>query len=82
MAAHELQGLTEILAVSYTDLRRLLTCDHPPPNVHGLILKEKKTIEVVKYLITDISAQMACKELHKYKMNEYTVTQWKARMSI
>lgn len=71
--AHELRSLLEILDVSYADLNHLLICDHPPPNVSELIAKEKQTIEDIEYLIADVKAEIACKELRKYMINEYSI---------
>jgi|TARA_Y100000389_G_scaffold197796_1_gene233090 hypothetical protein len=82
MSQRELQCLNEILDVSYGDLRELLTCDHPPYNVSGLIIKEQKTIEDIEYLIADLKAEIASKELHRYLMNEYKITQQMKKITI
>ena len=73
--AHELRSLIEILDVCYTDLHCLLMTDHPPPDHLERIDKERQTIEDIENLIADVKAEIACKELHKYMMNEYTLTQ-------
>lgn len=73
--AHELRSLIEILDVCYTDLHCLLMTDHPPPDHLERIAKERQTIEEIEYLIADVKAEIACKELHKYMINEYTMTQ-------
>ena len=80
--AHELRSLLEILDVSYTDLNNLLICDHPPQNVSELIAKEKQTIEDIEYLIADVKAEIACKELRKYMMNDYSIVHQMNRLTM
>lgn len=80
--AHELRSLLEILDVCYADLDHLLLCDHPPENVSELIAKEKKTIEDIEYLIADVKAEIACKELHKYMMKEYSMVHQMNRLRV
>lgn len=80
--AHELRSLIEILDVCYTDLHCLLMTDHPPPDHLERIAKERQTIEEIEYLIADVKAEIACKELHKYMINEYTMTHQMKRMHI
>ena len=56
--------------------------DHPPDNVSELIAKEKKTIEDIEYLIADVKAEIACKELRKYLMNEYSMVHQMNRLHV
>ena len=79
---HELRALVEILDVCYTDLHDLLMTDHPPSDHLEKIAKERQTIEDIEYLIADVKAEIACKELHKYMMNEYTMTKSMKRLSV
>ncbi len=79
---HELRALIEILDVCYTELHELLMTDHPPADHLEKIAKERKTIEDIEYLIADVKAEIACKELHKYMMNEYTMTHQMNRLSV
>jgi hypothetical protein len=78
----ELCALLEILDTCYADLNELLMCDHPPPDMTELIAKERQTIHDVEYLIADVKAEIACKELHKYLMNEYAITSQMNRLSV
>ena len=79
---HELRALIEILDVCYTALHDLLMTDHPPPDHLEKIAKERQTIEDVEYLIADVKAEIACKELHKYLMNEYTMVHQMNRLRV
>ena len=79
---HELRALLEILDICYKDLNGLLMCDHPPPNAMELISKERQTIDDIEYLIADVKAEIACKEIHKYIRNSYAVTYEMSRLSI
>ena len=47
-----------------------------------LIAKEKKTIEDIEYLIADVKAEIACKELRKYLMNEYSMVHQMNRLHV
>jgi hypothetical protein len=78
----ELDALFEILDVCKEDLKTLLEIDHPPADLLERIDRERSTMEDIKYLIADLKAQIACKELHKYMMNEYTMTQQMKRMRV
>lgn len=78
----ELNALFEILAVCKNDLYILLTQDHPPADLLERIEHERSTMDDIEYLITDLKAQMACKEIHKYMMDEYTMTHQMHRMHI
>jgi hypothetical protein len=78
----ELNALFEILAVCKNDLYILLTQDHPPTDLLDRIEHERSTMDDIEYLITDLKAQMACKEIHKYMMDEYTMTHQMHRMRI
>ena len=80
--AHELRSLLEILDICYKDLNHLLTCDHPPPDASELIAKERQTIHDIEYLIADVKAEIACKELHKYLMKEYSMVHQMNRIRI
>ena len=80
--ARELRSLLEILDVCYADLNHLLICDHPPENVSELVAAERKTIADIEYLIADVKAEIACKELRKYMMNEYTMVHQMNRLSV
>ena len=79
---HELRALIEILDVCYIDLNELLMTDHPPADHLEKIAKERQTIEDIEYLIAEVKAEIACKELHKYLMNEYTMTHQMNRLSV
>ena len=79
---HELRALLEILDICYKDLNGLLMCDHPPPDAMELISKERQTINDIEYLIADVKAEIACKEIHKYIRNSYAVTYEMSRLSI
>ena len=81
-AAHELRALYEILDVAYTDLHELLMADHPPADYLAKIAKERKTIEDIEYLAADLKAEIACKELHKYIMDQYVPLEGMARVRI
>ena len=81
-AAHELRALYEILDVAYTDLQALLMADHPPVDYLARISKERKTIEDIEYLAADLKAEIACKELHKYIMDQYVPLEGMARVRI
>jgi len=70
----ELRALLEILDICYKDLHGLLMSDHPPPNAMELISKERQTIDDIEYLIADVKAEIACKEIHKYIRNSYAMT--------
>lgn len=78
----ELNALFEILDVCREDLKTLLTLDHPPADLLERIDRERSTMEDIKYLIADLKAQIACKELHKYMMNEYTMVNQMKRMRV
>ena len=78
----ELNALFEILDVCKEDLKTLLELDHPPSDLLERIDKERKTMEDIEYLIADLKAQIACKELHKYLMSEYTMTHQMKRMRV
>ena len=79
---HELRPLIEILDVCYAELRDLLMTDHPPLDHLEKIAKERQTIEDIESLIADVKAEIACKELHKYMVNEYNMTQQMKRMYV
>ena len=79
---HELRALIEILDVCYTELHELLMCDHPPADHIEKITKERQTIEDIEYLIADVKAEIACKELHKYMMKEYAMVHSMNRLSV
>jgi hypothetical protein len=79
---HELRALLEILDVCYTELNELLMTDHPLADHLEKIAKERQTIEDIEYLIADVKAEIACKELHKYLMNEYAITSQMNRLSV
>ena len=78
----ELGALFEILEVCKADLESLLRCDHPPADLLERIDRERGTMEDIKYLIADLKAQIACKELHNYMMNEYAMTRQMGRICI
>ena len=78
----ELGALFEILEVCKHDLKTLLELDHPPSDLLERIDKERKTMEDIKYLIADLKAQIACKELHKYMMNEYAMVHQMKRLHV
>lgn len=67
----ELGALFEILEVCKDDLKNLLMLDHPPTDLLERIDRERSTMDDIKYLITDLKAQIACKELHTYVMDEF-----------
>lgn len=71
--ARELAALMEIKQISEQDLRRYLTMDHPPSDVHDLINKERKVIADTSFLIFDLQAQIAAAEIYKYISQEYEV---------
>jgi len=79
---HELGALFEILEVCKGDLENLLRCDHPPSDLLMRIDKERSTIKDIEYLIVDLKAQIACKELHKYMIDEFKMTQDMMRVHI
>lgn len=79
---HELRALIEILDVCYTELHELLMTDHPPADHLEKISKDRQIIEDIEYLIADVKAEIACKEIHKYMMNEYTMTHQMNRLSV
>lgn len=79
---HELRALLEILDVCYTELNELLMTYHPPADHLEKIDKERQTIEDIEYLIADVKAEIACKELHKYLMNEYSMVHQMNRIRI
>jgi hypothetical protein len=70
----ELRALNEMLDVCYADLNKLLKNDHPPSNHLQMITKERQTIDDIEYLIADVKAEIAGKELRKYMMNEFKIT--------
>lgn len=78
----ELGALFEILETCKEDLKKLLMCDHPPADLLERIDRERGTMEDIKYLIADLKAQIACKELHTYMMNEYAMTRQMGRMCV
>ena len=78
----ELNALFEILDVCKEDLDKLLRCDHPPSDLLARIDRERSTMEDIKYLIADLKAQIACKELRKYMMNEYAMVHRMKRMCV
>ena len=79
---HELGALFEILDVCKHDLVKLLRCDHPPSDLLARIDKERGTIQDIEYLIVDLRAQIAAKELHKYILDEFKMTQEMMRVHI
>lgn len=79
---HELRALLEILDVCYTDLNELLMTDHPLVDHLEKIDKERQTIEDIEYLIADVKAEIACKELHEYMMKEYSMVHQMNRIRI
>jgi hypothetical protein len=78
----ELNALFEILDVCKGDLKTLLTLDHPPMDLLDRIDQERSTMQDIEYLIADLKAQIACKELHKYMMNEYTMVHQMNRLHV
>jgi hypothetical protein len=78
----ELNALFEILDVCKEDLKTLLTLDHPPVDLLARIDRERSTMADIEYLIADLNAQIACKELHKYMMDEYTVVHQMKRLRV
>jgi hypothetical protein len=78
----ELDALFEILEVCKHDLKTLLELDHPPTDLLERIDKERKTMEDIKYLIAEVKAEIACKELHKYMMDEYAMIHQMKRMRV
>lgn len=78
----ELNALFEILDVCKGDLKTLLTLDHPPMDLLDRIDRERSTMGDIEYLIADLKAQIACKELHKYMMNEYTMVHQMNRLHV
>lgn len=78
----ELNALFEILDVCKEDLKTLLTLDHPPVDLLARIDRERSTMADIEYLIADLKAQIACKELHKYMMNEYTMVHQMNRLCV
>ena len=81
-AAHELHALYEILDVARADLQRLLTADHPPADYLAKIATERKTIEDIEYLVADLEAQIASKDLHKYIMDQHVLCAAMSRVHI
>ena len=69
----ELEALLDIKQISEQDLRRYLTMDHPPSDVHDLISKERQVIADISFLIFDLQAQIAAAEMYKYISQEYEV---------
>lgn len=69
----ELEALLDIKQISEQDLRRYLTMDHPPSDVHDLISKERQVIADTSFLIFDLQAQIAAAEMYKYISQEYEV---------
>tara|TARA_B100000768_G_C11271449_1_gene373660 strand:- start:37 stop:291 length:255 start_codon:yes stop_codon:yes gene_type:complete len=78
----ELNALFEILDVCKNDLHVLLTQDHPPADLLKRIEQERSTMDDIEYLITDLKAQMACKEIHRYMMDEYSMMHQMKRMRV
>jgi hypothetical protein len=78
----ELNALFEILDVCKEDLKTLLALDHPPADLLERIDRERSTMQDIKYLIADLKAQIAAKELHKYMMNEYTMIHQMNRLRV
>tara|TARA_B110000971_G_scaffold203036_1_gene223254 strand:- start:14 stop:268 length:255 start_codon:yes stop_codon:yes gene_type:complete len=78
----ELNALFEILEVCKNDLKALLMQDHPPEDLLERIDYENSTMEDIKYLIADLKAQIAAKELHVYMMSEYTMIRQMKRMTV
>ena len=78
----ELDALFEILDVCKEDLKTLLTLDHPPVDLLARLDRERSTMADIEYLIADLKAQIACKELHKYMMNEYTMVHQMNRLCV
>jgi hypothetical protein len=71
--ACELEALLEVKQISEQDLRRYLTMDHPPSDVHDLINKEMKVISDTSFLIFDLQAQIAAAEIYSQIKQEYEV---------
>lgn len=69
----ELNALFEILDVCKEDLKTLLRLDHPPADLLERIDRERSTVADIEYLIVDVQAQIACKELHQHLMREYSM---------
>lgn len=67
----EIEALMEIKQISEQDLRRYLTMDHPPSDVHDLITRERQVIADTSFLIFDLQAQIAAAEIYSQIKQEY-----------
>lgn len=78
----ELRALFEILEVCEKDLKELLTRDHSPADLLERIDKDRQTIDDINYLIADMKAQIAARQLHKIAMREYSMVHSMSRLSV
>ena len=78
----ELRALFEILEVCEKDLKELLMRDHSPADLLERIDKDRQTIDDINYLIADLKAQIAARQLHKAAMREYSMIHSMNRLSV
>ena len=79
---YELEALLEIKRISESDLRRYLTMDHPPRDIHTLISKERQVISDIDFLIFDIQSQIAASEMFAYIQKEYDILKQISQLNI
>lgn len=79
---HEVQALFEVRELSQQELRGYLMTDHPPCDVHDKIAELRSVITDIEYLIADVQAQIASREVHARLMREYAMLHSMNRMSI
>lgn len=70
---HEVQALIEVKDLSQQELRGYLTADHPAGDINEKIYELRGVIADIEYLIVDIQAQIASRELHRHLMREYAM---------
>lgn len=70
---HEVKALLEVRDVSQQELRGYLMADHPADDINDKISQLRCVIADIEYLIVDVQAQIASRELHQHFMREYAV---------
>lgn len=79
---HEVQALLEVKELSRQELYELLMSDHPPSDSAEKISQLRSFIADIEYLIVDVQAQIASREVHQYIMREYAMVHSMNRMAI
>jgi hypothetical protein len=70
---HEVQALLEVRDVSQQELRSYLMADHPTGDINEKISQLRGVIADIEYLIADVQAQIASRELYQHFMREYAM---------